>query len=270
MDDRRTEMVDGPTGPLEVHVQGDGPAVLMIPSLGRGAVDFDRLAADVARAGYRALVPEPRGISRSNDVLTDMSMRDLADDVAAVIDACGGGPATVIGHAFGNRVARMVATAHPDRVDGVILLACGGLIPPSAEASAALLAVFDPTLPPDEHLAAVRTAFFAPGNDPTVWVDGWHGDVAAAQGAATRSTPVEVWWAAGRADVLVVQPTDDVIAAVANAEHIVALLDGRATMVVVPGAGHALLPEQPELVSAAVVEWLDHRPGGRLMAEERR
>ena len=268
MDDRRTEMVDGPTGPLEVHVQGDGPAVLMIPSLGRGAVDFDRLAADVARAGYRALVPEPRGISRSNDVLTDMSMGDLADDVAAVIDACGGGPATVIGHAFGNRVAcgwsrRRIRTA----VDGVILLACGGLIPPSAEASAALLAVFDPTLPPDEHLAAVRTAFFAPGNDPTVWVDGWHGDVAAAQGAATRSTPVEVWWAAGRADVLVVQPTDDVIAAVANAEHIVALLDGRATMVVVPGAGHALLPEQPELVSAAVVEWLDHR---RAPAEERR
>ncbi len=153
----------------------------------------------------------------------------------------------------------MTATTHPDRVDGVVLLACGGLIPPAAEASAALLAVFDPTLSPDDHLAAVRTAFFAPGNDPAVWEEGWHGIVAAAQGAATRSTPVEEWWAAGGADVLVVQPADDVIAPVGNAERIVASLDGRATMVIVPGAGHALLPEQPDLVSAAVVEWLDGR-----------
>ncbi len=104
MDDRRTEMVDGPTGPLEVYVLGEGPAVLMIPSLGRGAADFDRLAADVATAGYRTLVPEPRGIGRSNDVLTGVSMGDLADDVAAVIDACTGRSATVIGHTFGNRV----------------------------------------------------------------------------------------------------------------------------------------------------------------------
>lgn len=37
----------------------------MLPSLGRGAADFDRLAADVAAAGYRAVCPEPRGIGRS-------------------------------------------------------------------------------------------------------------------------------------------------------------------------------------------------------------
>ena len=259
MDDRRVEMVDGPAGPLEVYLSGVGPAVVMIPSLGRGASDFDRLAADLAGAGYTAIAPEPRGIGGSIGVHAEMTMADLAGDIAAVIDACARGSATVIGHALGNRIARMTATAHPDRVDGVILLACGGLVPPSTEASAALLAVFDPSLSPDDHLAAVRTAFFAPGNDASVWVEGWHGDVAAAQAAAVRGTPSEVWWAAGRAEVLVVQPADDVIALAANAENIVASLEGRATMVVIPDAGHALLPEQPASVAAAVLGWLDDR-----------
>ncbi len=259
MDNRRIVMVDGPTGPLEVYARGEGPAVLMIPSLGRGASDFDRLGRDLAAAGCLALTPEPRGIGRSNDLLAGVSMADLADDTAAVIDAFDGAPATLVGHAFGNRVARMTATTHPDHVDGVVLLACGGLVPPSAEASAALVDVFDPALSPEDHLAAVSTAFFAPGNDPAVWAEGWHSTVAAAQAAATRNTPADVWWAAGRADVLVVQPDDDVIAVAANAEHIVASLDGRATMTIVPCAGHALLPEQPDLVSAAVVDWLDRR-----------
>lgn len=50
-------------------------------------------------------------------------MEDLADDVAAVIDQLGHAPAVVLGHAFGNWVARVVATSHPDKVAAVILTA---------------------------------------------------------------------------------------------------------------------------------------------------
>lgn len=258
---QRVELIDGPAGPLEVHIRGEGPSVVMIPSLGRGAEDFDALSARVARAGYQVICPEPRGIGRSDSPLDGLSMADLADDVAAVIAAVGSAPAVIVGHAFGNRVTRMVAARHPDVVESVVLLACGGLILPAPEAAAALRAVFDVELSPEGHLAAVRLGFFAGDNDASVWADGWHGEVATFQAGATAGTPVEAWWSAGTADVLVVQPADDVIAVAANGQHIVDTLGGRASMITIPNAGHALLPEQPEAVAVGLLTWLDGRFG---------
>jgi pimeloyl-ACP methyl ester carboxylesterase len=256
---RRSEIIDGPDGPLEVHLTGQGPSVVLIPSLGRGAHDFSGLAARLARSGYQVISPEPRGIGHSHSRLDEFTMTDLADDIARVIEAVGTTPATVVGHAFGNRVARMVATLYPELVESVVLLACGGLIPPSSEASAALRLVFDPGITPEEHIAAVGTAFFAAGNDPSVWAEGWYTDVAAAQVRADRGTPRETWWTAGRSDVLVVQPAEDVIASPENATNIVEILGPRASMITIPGAGHALLPEQPSAVAVALLTWLDRR-----------
>jgi S-formylglutathione hydrolase len=256
---RRTKIVGGPDRPLEVHLIGEGHSVVLIPSLGRGAVDFRVLSARLARSGFKAISPEPRGIGRSNGRLEGLTMTDLADDVASVIRAEGGAPATVVGHAFGNRVARMVATLYPDLVESVVLLACGGIIPPSPAVSAALRAVFDPGLTQEEHIAAISAAFFAAGNDASVWADGWHADVAAAQVRADRSTPQQAWWTAGCSDVLVVQPAEDVIAVPENAMNIMAELGPRASMITIPRAGHALLPEQPAAIAVGLLTWLDNR-----------
>lgn len=257
--ERRTTRIDGPAGPIEVRENGEGPAVVFLPSLGRGAEDFDLLAGHVSRAGYHTICPQPRGIGGSTGDLAGLTMADLAADVAAVIDYRAEAPATLVGHAFGNRVARMTATDHPHLVDSVVLLCCGGLVPPGPEPEAALRKVFDPELSNEDHLAAVRLAFFAPGNDPSVWFNGWHGIVAAVQGAATAAQPVDHWWGAGDKDVFVVQPADDVMAVPENARRIVHELAGRASMVTIPGAGHALLPEQPEAVAAAMLTWLERK-----------
>ncbi len=258
-----TIQIDAPTGPLQVHVQGQGPAVLLIPSLGRGAQDFEMLAASLAEAGYQAIRPEPRGIGGSALGPEVVTMDDLADDIAAVIRAAvavaPGSRATVVGHAFGNRVARMVATRYPELVESIVLLASGGKIPPSAEAASALAAVFDASLSPADHLAAVRTAFFADGNDASIWAAGWYPETAAMQQAASRATPVDTWWTAGSAAVLVVQPADDVIAVPANAAHIAGQLGDRASVVTIANAGHALLPEQPAAVTEALLTWLADR-----------
>jgi S-formylglutathione hydrolase len=256
---RRTEIVDGPDGPLEVHLMGEGHSVVLIPSRGGGGADFRVLAARLARSGYKVIAPEPRGIGASDGGLEGLTMADLANDVAFMIRAAGGAPATVVGHAFGNRVARMVATLYPDLVESVVLLACGGLIPPSPAVSAALRAVFDSELTQEEHIAAVSTAFFAAGNDASVWADGWHADVAAAQVLADRSTPQQTWWTAGCSDVLVVQPAEDVIALPENAMDITEELGPRASMMTIPHAGHALLPEQPAAIAVGLLTWLDNR-----------
>jgi pimeloyl-ACP methyl ester carboxylesterase len=49
----------------------------------------------------------------------------MADDVAEIIQALAGGNAAVLGHAFGNGVARLLVTSHGEVVKGTILAAAG-------------------------------------------------------------------------------------------------------------------------------------------------
>lgn len=250
-------VIAGPEGAIDVMVEGEGPPVVMLPSLGRGAADFDDLAARLVHGGFTAVRPEPRGIGGTEGLRPDLTMRDLAGDVAAVIAAVDRGPAVVVGHAFGNRLARMTAVAHPELVTGVVCIAAGGLVAPPTDLSATLRSVFDLSRSPDEHTDDVRRAFFAPGNEPDeTWRGGWFGLVAAAQGHATRSTPIEDWWLAGSARVLVLQGSHDVFAPPENGERLAAEAPERVTLVTIAGAGHALLPEQPVAIAAAILDWL--------------
>ena len=103
----------------KIHItyleQGRGPAVVLIPSLGRGAEDFDDLAGRLAQAGFRVLRVQPRGVDASTGPMTGLTLRDLANDVAHVITASGETRAVVLGHDDGNRVARAVAAYFPQR-----------------------------------------------------------------------------------------------------------------------------------------------------------
>ena len=187
------------------------------------------------------------------------TLSTLAADVAAVITELGGGPAVVVGHAYGNRIARMTATEHPELVESLVLLACGGFIPVTEGMGVAMRMIFDTRNPPDVRLDAVARAFFAPGNDASVWADGWYGKLARYQEQATVNTPVGDWWAGGTAPMLAVQPADDQLAVPANADALVEAVGDRVEVVVIPNAGHALLPEQPEAVAETVIGWLDRR-----------
>ena len=242
---------------IEVLHQGRGPLIVMIPSLGRPAEDFDDLSRRLAEAGYCALRPQPRGIGKSSGHMKDITLHDFARDVAAVIEKNGGGPAVVAGHAFGNFVARTTAADFPHLVRGVILLGATHVWPVPPDVRASISKSHDMSLPEEERIRCMKHAFFAPGNDPRVWLDGWHEDVMHAERAATEATPKEEWWLAGRAPVLDVQPAQDVMTPPESRNRYRDDLGAdRVTMTVVPRAGHALLPEQPEAVANAVLEYL--------------
>jgi pimeloyl-ACP methyl ester carboxylesterase len=253
----REEMIAAPGGArLHVRTLGAGAPVLLIPSLARGVADFQSLAESLAAAGFLAILPEPRGIGRSTGP-DPVDLFDLARDVAAVITALEAGPAHVIGHAFGNRVARATAALAPDLVASVALLAGGGEVAPSAEISAALRGAVSQGLKPDEErLADIQLAFFAKGQDAKVWLHGWNATAAEAQSAAVRATPTARWWTAGQAPVLLLQATEDPIAPVGNAQALARDIGARLTLVSLAHASHAILPEQPEAVAAALLLWL--------------
>jgi pimeloyl-ACP methyl ester carboxylesterase len=240
---------------VEALVDGQGPLVVMIASLGRPAEDFDDLARRVAGAGYRAVRLQPRGVGKSSGPMQGQTLLDLAGDVALAIEALGG-PAVAIGHAFGQRVARVLAASRPELVRGVVMLAAGGRVAIPAKARTALLACFDSKLTPEQHLENVGYAFFAPGNDPSVWVDGWNSETARMQNAAAQGTALLTWWEGGRAPMLVVQGLQDRIALPENGQSLKNEFAARVTLVEIDGAGHALLPEQPEAIATAVLAFI--------------
>ena len=107
---RRTVMVPLGDTVIETIAEGTGPALVMLPSLGRdGYEDFDEVAGMLAAGGLSVLRPQPRGVGGSNGKMEGASLHDLAADIAAVITAEGGGRAVILGHAFGHFVARMTA-----------------------------------------------------------------------------------------------------------------------------------------------------------------
>jgi len=239
---------------IEVLARGQGPLVVMVPSLGRPAEDFDDLARRVADAGYGALCPQPRGIGRSAGASKGITLHDLSCDMAAVIEANGGGPAVMCGHAFGNFVARTTAADYPRLVEAVILLAATHVWPLPPEVRSSINKTHDMSLPEAERIRCMQHAFFAPGNDPRVWLGGWDEDVMHMERAATEATPRDEWWHAGSAPILDVLPANDVCSPPESRNrHRDEFGADRHTMPVIPKAEHALLPEQLDAVARAVL-----------------
>ena len=249
---------------IEVYDQGTGPLMVLLPSLGRGAIDMEELAIPLADEGYRILRPEPRGNRNSTGPLKNKTLHDWAGDIAAVIRQAEQGSAWVVGHAHGNWIARTTATDFPELVTGLILLAgSAGKVPKGSDAlpipPAIRLAIercASPNISDAERLSYLQEAFFAPGNDASVWLTGWNHALMALQTATQRRTPIDEFFAGGTAPILNIQAKCDVIAPPAYAHVLNESLGDRVTTVSIDQAGHALLPEQLDAVVVEILKYL--------------
>ena len=250
---------------IEVIAEGSGPLVILLPSRGRDSEDFDAVAAGIAEAGFRVLRPQPRGAGQSSGPLKDLTLHDFAQDMAEVIRHAGGGPAVIVGHAFGNWVARMTAVDYPKLVRGVVIVAAAAKaypagFPGAMQLSEAVRKAGDPALPEAERLTYLRTAFFAPANDASSWLKGWHPEVDEAQSAAGRATKQSEWWPGGTAPLLDLQAALDPFKPRAMMNEMSEEFGERVRIVVIPNASHALIPEQPAAVVDAIVTWIGTLP----------
>ena len=235
------------------------PTVIMIPSLGRPASDFNELAQSISEAGYPVLMVEPRGlVNKTGLQQPDITLFDLAADIEAVRKAEQIDQVVVLGHAFGNRVARSYATAYDDTCLATITVAAGGLHEIEGKTRTALIRSFWAFLPDFMRKPYVRHAFFADSNPvPDYWMGGWYIDVSQAQVRATTQTNVADWWAAGTSPLLVIQGKQDSIAPPKETgDAIQASYGDRVTLVTLDPAGHALLPEQPDKILSATLNFL--------------
>jgi pimeloyl-ACP methyl ester carboxylesterase len=67
---------------------------------------FEDLARALTTGGFQTISINMRGVGGSRGSLDSATLHDLAGDVAGVIKAIGCGPVHLVGHTFGNRVAR--------------------------------------------------------------------------------------------------------------------------------------------------------------------
>ena len=92
--------------------------VVLIPSLGRPASDFDLLSQSIRKSGYRAFAIDPRP-----EFPGQPNLHDLARDTVQQLDDLGLTNFHLVGHAFGNRLSRCITADYADRVLSLTLLA---------------------------------------------------------------------------------------------------------------------------------------------------
>ena len=236
--------------------------ITIIPSLGRGVEDYTEkynstITKNLVEAGYKVLLIQPRGIGKSTGSLnSDLTLQDMSHDIKSTMDSLGISKLHIVGHAFGNRVARTFATMYTENVDKLMLLACGGNDSLDPEALKCLQGAFNFELPDEERLQMIGCAFFAEGNDPSSWLNGWYPKLAQFEMIAAARDPT-FFKAAGGKDFLVVQALEDFVAPPDAAGR--ALRDAfpdQVTYVELANAGHALTSEKPEEISAIILDYL--------------
>jgi pimeloyl-ACP methyl ester carboxylesterase len=250
-------VVEADEASLECTLYGSGDTLVLLANGGCSTSYFDHFARRLASTGLRIVAINMRGVGSSSGPLEGTTLHDLAADVAGVINALDCGPVHVLGHAFGNRIARCLAADHPALVRGVILLAAGGLIGPTTPLGTAFRNARDPKMRGTECVTVLGARWLSPASDPEVLdaVECWP-LVHIAHLATSQLTRLDEWWTAGTAPLLVIQGLDDEAAPPGNGRALRDQLGERVQLVDIPRAGHFLVLEQPDAVIEAVTNFI--------------
>ena len=246
---------------IEYFSEGQGDVVVPLPGGGLNVSYMEGLAQSLSKAGYRVVRINPQGAGTSKSAVDAVTLRDLAGDVAGVIEALDVGPVHVTGHAFGNRVARMLAADHPELVRSVILLAAGGKVAATPEADAALEVVFSPTATDEEYLASMKYMVGDPKdakNAGEALRRSRAPEAGAIQFRAAATADLDDWWApAGKIRYLALQGSHDQAAPPENGVLLRKDLGDRVTLVSLKGAGHLMLVTRPQETTREIVAFLE-------------
>jgi pimeloyl-ACP methyl ester carboxylesterase len=269
-------------GDVKIHyvASGKGPLVVLI----HGYPDFSGSWTQLMPAlndNYRVVALDTRGYNLSDhpDGVENYEMPKLVADVDAVINAEGYKTATVLGHDWGGSIAWMYAFTHPEKLDNLIILSTPHPVlfmermrtDPVQQATsqyarnfqkegseASLTAeglarrVADPALREKYVEAFKRSSFSAMMNyyranyPKTVGPD--------AKRPFLPENPPQI-----PVPLLVIHGMKDtaLLADAHSGTWNKAAMDS--TVVMVPGAGHFVQNDAPELVNSTIRSWLDMR-----------
>ncbi len=252
---------------IDLHYEqhGVGPDVLLIAGLGAHTGDWARQVPALARH-FRVTAFDNRGYGRSSAPDEPYSIRQMAEDVIALMDALGIGRAHVVGSSMGGEIAQELAIAYPERVDHLVLMAtsAGGRwarvvaradgLPTGLRRIATRLRGLARQLRRRLHALTARRAGRGPQpptpEPPPVPAHGLR-----RQQEATAAFDAHDRLHRIAAPTLVLAGTKDRVAPVAAAEELARGIPG-ARLVVLRGAGHLMHYERAEEVNRILLAFL--------------
>lgn len=252
---------------LRVLQWGDGPPIVLVHGITASAEDWLDIVPHLLAAGHRVLAVEQRGHGGSTLGSAPCDTARLAADLASVLVQLDLREVTLAGHSLGGYSSLALAGLHPDvareRVAALVLLGAPytGRGLRELATLAAVAAPGTPQLQRSEPHGGLMMGFLAFGKDPDRHdVDElryrWSRCDAATRRCFARHLAGE--------GITALLPGIELPAVVARGskDHIVSARRSRTLARRLPharshtfvGAGHALLPEQPEAVARLILE----------------
>jgi pimeloyl-ACP methyl ester carboxylesterase len=107
------------------ELSGDGPLVLLVAGTGYPGCTWPASVVQPLAKKYTVVTFDHRGTGGTPAGAEPFSTRQFAADATALVETLGLGPAHVIGHSMGGRVAQWMALDAADGVRSLILAATG-------------------------------------------------------------------------------------------------------------------------------------------------
>lgn len=263
-------IVGKPSGVQELgYAEGGSGAPLVLLH----AFPFDRLLwaglADTLAARRRVIAVDARGFGESAPAVGGrFSMDDLADDVAALLDALGLRRATLLGMSMGGYAALAFAARHGARLEGLIL-ANTRAAPDTSEArrkrEEAIAQCRQPDVGVPAYLAATLPRLLSPGAPPALCAhlraraeDRADRLIAGIEALRDRPDRSEVLPAIA-CPTLVIAGSADQVTPPAEMRAMADSIEG-ARYLAIAGAGHLAHVEVPGAFEAAVSSFLSALP----------
>lgn len=260
---------------LEYYDESDGPPLLMIRGLGAQATTWGEPVLAPLRERVRVIRLSNRGTGLSDKPAGPVSIRTMADDAAALLDALGVDRAHVFGVSMGGMIAQELALNHAERVDRLVLGCTFAGGPNAVRAGADVMALLTPQAgqSAEEQIRRTRPALVT---ERTMRERGEFLDEMMRIDLETPTpleTVVKQLAAIGefdtydrlpsiRAPTLVIHGDSDVLVPAENARILHERIPG-STLEIVPEAGHMFFWDQPEETAAILTSFLLRVPAGR-------
>ncbi|RKS79341.1 pimeloyl-ACP methyl ester carboxylesterase [Actinomadura pelletieri DSM 43383] len=107
---------------ITYRAEGSGPALVLVHGVGSGSAMWDGLLPQLTDHNT-VLLPDLSGSDAAEDDGAPLTVETLAEQVIAVIEHAGTGPADMLGFSLGAPTAAAVAALRPDLVRRLVLVA---------------------------------------------------------------------------------------------------------------------------------------------------